>query len=151
MENRIQIAYRVHRERFPTAIWHCCTNLCFATIATDPLQYMVLDEMILIHDYANGCHATQEKLNSYVHRRRHGIGTSTVAFTATSREQRESLPGDTCGTEREIALRDFAKFVMEVLPFLYGQADSPTGTTRPMMKLCTQSICCLLGVSRNFL
>lgn len=55
------------------------------------------------------------------------------------------------GTGREKALRDFAKFFLEVLPFLYAQADSPRGTKRPARILFTTANCCLLGVSRNFL
>lgn len=151
MEKRAQLAYRIHRDRFPTAIWHCCKNLCFARVATDPRQYMLLDELILIHDHANRCHAATENLPSYVQARRRGIGTSTVAFAAPSREEREVMTGELRGTDREKALRKFAKFVLEVLPFLYGQQDSPTGTAHPKRKLCTQATCCLLGVSRNFL
>lgn len=123
-------------------------------MTTDPLQYMLLDEFILIHEHANRCQAEAEKLSSLVPSRRRGVGTSTVAFTAPSREEREREAGglQECGeTERERSLREFAKFVLEVLPFLYGQTDSPSGTKRPKKKLCTQAICCLLGVSRNFL
>lgn len=151
MEKKAQAAYRAHGDRFPTAIWHCCRKLCFATIAMDPQQMLLLDEIIFIHNYANRCHAANEKIACSVERRRRGIGTSTVAFVSSSREQREGSSGETRGTGRQKGLREFANFVFEVLPFLYSQVDSPTGTARPKTKLCTQAICCLLGVSRNFL
>lgn len=151
-ERRVQMAYRIHKHSFPSPIWHCCRNLCFAKIATDPLQFMLFEELILIQDYSERCHKSVEKAALYVQQRRKGIGSSTVAFSAPSREEREANNSEEhYGTEREKALREFAKFVVEVLPFLYGQVDSPRGTMRPKRKLCTQAICCLLGVSRNFL
>lgn len=149
-ESRAQMAYRVHKNRFPMQIWHCCTQLCFATIATDTLQYLVFDEQILIHEYAESCHAAAENLSSFIERRRRGIETSNVRFVAPSRERRESVSGQQ-GTERQKALREFGKFLVEFLPFLYAQVDSPRGTARPKKKLFTQAICCLLGVSRNVL
>lgn len=148
---RVQMAYRIHKHRFPSPIWHCCRRLCFATIATDPLQFMLFDELIMMQEHAERFHASTEKVSRYVHQRRKGIGTSTVAFSAPSRAERELNSDGEHGTERQKALLEFGKFVIEVLPFLYGQADSPRGTMRPKRKLCTKAICCLLGVSRNFL
>lgn len=150
-ERRVQMAFRAHKNRFPTQIWHCCSQLCFTTIATDSVQCMVFDELLLMHEYAEVCHAAADNIPVMIGRRRRGIGTSTIGFVAPSREEREASDTASHGTARENALRKFGKFVIEVLPFLYGQVDSPRGTTRPKKKLCTQAICCLLGVSRNFL
>lgn len=53
MEKNAQDPYRTHGDRFPTAIFHCCRDHCFPTIAIDPQQMLLLDELIFIHDYAN--------------------------------------------------------------------------------------------------
>lgn len=152
MEKRTSAAFRIHRNRFPTSIWHCCKRFCFTMLATDPGNFMAFDEIVLIHDFAEQCHRESEELNSSVcEARRPGIGTSTVAFVAPSRAEREALSGERSGTSRLETLRKFAKFVSEVLPFLYGQSDSPRGTKCVKRKICTQAICCILGVSRNFL
>ena len=60
METRTQAAHRSHSHRFPTSIWHCCKSLCFATIASDPKQCMLLDELIQIHEHANRFHRDAE-------------------------------------------------------------------------------------------
>lgn len=149
-EKRAQVAYKVHGDRFPSPIWHCCKNVCFATIATDPMQLMVLSELIDIHKYAERCQRAVEDPVAVIEGRRPGIGTSKIGHVAPSRGEREAGSAVFHGTERQKALREFAKFVLEVLPFLYGDADSPSGI-RPKKKLCTNAICCILGVSRNFL
>lgn len=41
--------------------------------------------------------------------------------------------------------------MVEVLPFLYGRANSLSGTRCPKKKLGTKAICCVLGVSRQFI
>lgn len=151
MEQRVEVAFRIHCRRFPTSIWHCCRHACFADIATDPMKYPLFGELIQIHEYAEKCHSEAERLGLYVGGRRKGTGTSNVAFVTASRAERESQCGGRSGTNREIALREFAKFVVEVLPFLYGSADAPSGTSRPARKICTNAICCLLGVSKTSL
>lgn len=152
MEKRVEEVYRLHKNRFPTQIWHCCKNLCFAKVACDPQQYMVFTELVMVHEHAEGCHAATEMASSLTERRGHGIGTSTVAFVAPSRAEREAASGEQQHvTERRRTLREFGAFVMEVMPFLYGQIASPRSSARLNNKLCTQAICCLLGVSRNFL
>ena len=88
MEKNAQAAYRTHGERFPTATWHCCRTHCFATIAMDPQQILLLDELIFNHDYANRCHVISERISSSVRRRRRGTATSTVAFASSSRAVR---------------------------------------------------------------
>ena len=47
MEKNAQAAYRAHGDRLPTTIWHCCRHHCLATIAMDPQQMLLLDELIL--------------------------------------------------------------------------------------------------------
>lgn len=59
--------------------------------------------------------------------------------------------GEFSGTDKGKALRNFANFVVEVLPFLYAKSDAPSGTRCSKRKLCTNAICCLLGVSRSLL
>ena len=151
IDRKAQAAYRIHRDRFPTSIWYCCKKLCFLTISMDPLQIKLLDELVLIHNHANRCHAALEQLDTQIETRCRGVGTSTIAFVSHSRSEREASSGRGHGTARQKALREFARFVLEVLPFLYGKSESPKGTARPKQKLCTQAICSLLGVSRNFL
>lgn len=41
--------------------------------------------------------------------------------------------------------------MLEVIPFLCGQSEAPDETPGPSKNLCTQAICSILGVSRNFL
>lgn len=151
MEERMEVAYRRNKERFPTQVWHCCKQFCFSKIAADPKHYKLFEELGLIHEQAERFHLDNEVAPSLHERRRRGIGTSTISFTAPSRAERESASGQHPGTERENSLRQFGNFVVEVLPSLYGQADSPNSNGFPQKKLCTQAICCLLGVSRNFL
>ena len=153
MEARTQAAYRAHAHRFPTSIWHCCRGSCFASLASDSAHCMLLDELIQIHEHANRCHNDAENMTDDLHhirKRRRGIGRSHLAFVAPGRKQRELGEGKLCAVERN-PLQTLSNFIGEVLPFLYGQADSPTGTVRPSKKLCTHAICCILGVSRNFL
>lgn len=64
-----------------------------------------------------------------------------------SRTERDPLST----TDRRKAVRQLGDFIADVLPFLYGVSDSSNGVRRPKQKLCTTAICCLLGVSRNFL
>ena len=66
----------------------------------------------------------------------------------TRREQSGSIAS---GSNLQLVLETFAGFVQEVLPFLYAQKDAPNGTKCPAQKRSTAAICCLLGVSRNFL
>ena len=82
-----------------------------------------------------------------LHTRRKGVGGSDIAYVATSREQREPDRH----TDRQNALKSLAKLCKEVLPFLRGEKSAPNCTVYPQIKLCTEAICCLLGVSRNFL
>lgn len=156
MEKRTRLAYRVHRKSFPSAIWHCCQNTFFTQIATNPLEYNVFNELVYLHQYAEICHKDMENENNseFVELNHHGQGTSTVAYRSLSREEREGSCRDEYhahGTRRQESLRDFARFVMEILPFLYAKDSSACGSVHLRKKLCTHSICCLLGISRNFL
>ena len=153
MESLAQAAYRSHAHRFSTSIWHCCRRFCFASVASDAEQCMLLDELIQIHQHANRCHRDAEEVGEEfqpIRKRRKGIGRSHVAFAAPGRKERELVDEKLRSIERN-PLRTLSNFIEEVLPFLYGQADSPTGTKRPSKKLCTHAICSILGVSRNYL
>lgn len=113
----------------------------------DPLQFQLFDELIPTHSYANHRPDAHEQLDTQIETRHGGIGTYTIAFISSSREEREAASRQAHGTGRQRALREFAQFVLEVLPFLCGQSDSPKRRARLKRKLCTQAICSLLGVS----
>ena len=108
---------------------------------------------MVIHEHAEACHSAHETLSLLTETRAPVIGTSIVGLTATSRAEREASSGVRHGTERQKALSGFARFVVEVLPFLCGHIDSQRVGLgeRLKNKLCTSAICCLLGVSRNCL
>lgn len=147
MEKRAQAAYRSFKDKFPTTIWHCCKKLCFTSIAIDPDVIFLFDALLQIHSVSERLHKPIKEASCRLQRRQKGVGGSDVGHNAPTREERETDPG----TDRQIALLNFANFALEVLPFLYGQSGAPDGTPCPAEKLCTQAICSLLVVSRNFL
>lgn len=151
MLRKVQTAFRVYKERFPAAIWLCCQSVCFASIVTDPDNIFIADEFIDIHNISKRLHNAVDNVTEYVQTRRRGVGGSHIAYVAASREQRNLESCSIVGTDRQKALRHFADFVVEVLPFLYAKADAPSGTRCPKRKLCTSAICSLLGISRSFL
>lgn len=138
------MAYRTFMDSLPTSVWHCCKKQCFMSIAVDPDKVRLLEEISLIHDVAEVLHFEIRNESGSLGTRRRGIEGSQINFVAPSREVRETF----VGTERQRALRTFGTFVLEVLPFLYGQENAPSGTECPSEKLCTQTICCILGISR---
>lgn len=150
MEKRLQIAFRAYQEEFPTSIWHCCSRFCFASIAMDPEKSFLFDELHFIHRIAEKFHHKILGLDDLIETRRRGIGGSYIVFRAPSRQERETDPY-TSVSDRQRQLRSFGTFVIKSLPFLYGKEDAPSGVKCVKQKLCTESIRCLLGVSRNFL
>lgn len=147
MERRMQVAFRSYKNYFPLSIWACCKRCCFSLLACDQEQFMVFDEAMRIHEVAQSLHRRIGDISKFVEARRRGVGLSNMAFVPLVRSERQF----DLSTDRQKAVRQLGKFVADVLPFLYGVSDSRSGVRRPKKKLCAQSICCLLGVSRNFL
>ena len=147
LEMRVRQAIYSFGAYFPPSIWTCCRRGCFALLACEPDQIRLLEEVLKIHFIADGLHSQIENVQRLVKTRRKGIGGSNLVYVAPSRQDRESDHA----TDRQKALKQLSEFTTEVIPFLRGQKDAPSGTKRPQNKLCTEAICCLLGVSKNFL
>lgn len=117
-------------------------------LAADGIQFLVFDEVIRIHEIADSLHKKFDECAKVLQTRRCGVGFGGIAH------EREADLGADLGqqiTARKQTLREHADFVVEVFPFVYGLIDSPLGTPKPPRKLCTEAICCLLGVSKIFL
>lgn len=145
---RLRTIIRSQSHRLPVSIWTCCKSFCFSVLAGDGEKVELLDEVLEISRLADGLHRKVAGSNELVQARRKGVGGSSLSFVAPLRFEREF---DRRSSERQRALRDLADFVTDVLPFLWGQRESSTGIKPPEKKLCTQVLCDLLGVSRNFL
>lgn len=126
MEKRAQAAFRAHKDTLPTSIWHCCSRF-FVPIAIDPGILFLFEELRLIYEIAEGLHSNIQRSN-LVETRRGGVGGSFVGFAAPSRRESDSMMP---ATDRQRALRSFASFVLNVLPFLYGREDARVGPDFP--------------------
>lgn len=69
-----------------------------------------------------------------------------MQLVASTRSERESETG----IDRQKEIRQLARFVTDVLPFLYGQADSRSGVLRPRRKLCSEAIFPCLEYRESF-
>lgn len=150
MERRIQRVFCAYEPLLPSGIWHCCPKCCISMIAVDSDEFLLFDELLRIHKVAEELHKRVEDCMELVATRRFGVGGSSLVHSGPSRSEREIEAG-VSGTDLQRALRSLAAFVIDVLPFLYGLQDSPRGTRKPKRMLCTEAICFLLGVSKNFL
>lgn len=147
MEIRIRQAFCAHSSDFPLSIWTCCSRACFSSLIADGQNLSLLDEVLHIHRIAEKLHRRIGIMPSLVQTRLKGVGGSSLGLTAQTRAERDP---NQC-TDRPAALRELKLFATDVFPFLRGQQDAPSGTPRPKRKLCTEAICSLLGVSKNFL
>lgn len=149
IERKIQRAFRTFGGPFPSSIWDCCSWFCVTMMVTEDKHFLLFDGIVRIHEVAEKLHRHVENSGELDTRRR-GIGGSSLSHSAPGRMERDFDSGMFSGTDHQRALHDLSEFVKAVLPFLYGVQDSPSGTLRTCRKLCSGSICCLLGVSRNY-
>lgn len=153
MDSSMRATQTILSNFFPTNIWHCCRRACFANIALNPKHVVDLHHLLNIHQKAEELHREIENSSKYVQIRRAGVGRSSIGFCSNSRIERESAQGITGRdiSPKHAALFKFRDFVMEVLPYLYGRISAGNVPFHAPRKLCTSSICTLLGVSRSFL
>ena len=116
-------------------------------LACESQNIRLLDEVLHIHRISNDLHKKIEKVPQLLQTRRKGTGGSSLAFVAPFRIERQPHQR----TDRKEALQQLAIFATEVILFPRGKRDAPNGTARPDNPFCTEAICCLLGVSRNFI
>lgn len=147
-ERRLRLAFQSYRHISPPSIWQCCSRRCFAMVAGDPTLLGLLEQVIGIRQIAEGYHEEIENVSRHVQLRRKEIDGINVNYSAPSRFERE---GGSQLTDRGRAVQRLANCSVEELPFLYAQKGAPNGTAHPVRNFCSEAICCILGVSRNFL
>lgn len=102
-------------------------------MAIDSKQTTLLEEVLNIHQFSESLHRKIERVAEFVSTRRRGIGGSHVSFVAQSRTERDA----NAQTDRQKAIHALKSFEVEVLPFLYGKRNAPSGTLCPTKKLCS--------------
>lgn len=106
-------------------------------------QGLLLEEVCKTHCIAERIHEKIEYTSLMAESRCPGVGGNNILFVASKRCDRAV----DISTDRRKSIHQLECFAIKVVPFL----PAPSGTPGPLKTFCTESICCLLGVSRKFL
>ena len=143
----VQRAFQNFGRDFPTAIWTCCAQKCFAVRAIVCEHSVVFNEVLKIYRGAEALHGQLEGINELIRTRKRGTGGSSLVYTSESRAQRTKEHG----TDRQKLQKRLESYDMPVLPYLRGEIAAPNGTQAPEKPFCMHAITQILGVHRNTL
>lgn len=131
---------------FLLPVGNYCKPFCFYIFPCDPKSFLVFDELLSIHCVSN-LHKTIGDVANFVETRRKGVGESHIAFVTPSWIEREVTPG----TEQQKNINQPASVVEDILLSCMASRTPKSRFRKPSRKLCSLSICSLLGVSKKVL
>lgn len=147
MDKKKSTEISTDEDELPNDLWYRCWKTCFTWLAASNERVQTFREVLVILENAKRRHRKME--NS---RGKH-FSTKQNADIVNFENRPNGSKGVKEITEEGSNLHreELSTFVQEVLPFLYGIEKAPNKTLPPFQGLCPKAICCILGISVEFL